>query len=66
MCLRGRHAALMTDPTGELLRDTDPQGLTRVQVRLDDDSLWLSQADMAELYGPTSQNITQHVKAIYA
>lgn len=50
---------------GEMLVYTDADGLTRVQVRLDGDSVWLSQAMMADLYGTTSQNITQHIRAIY-
>ncbi len=55
----------MTDPAGEMLVYTDADGLTRVQVRLDGDTVWLSQAMMADLYGTTPQNITQHIAAIY-
>ena len=55
----------MTDPPGEILVYTDAAGLTRVQVRLDDGTVWLSQAMMADLYGTTPQNITQHIQAIY-
>ncbi len=55
----------MPEATGEVLVYTDPTGLVRVQVRLQDGSVWLSQAQMAELYGTTPQNITQHVRAIY-
>ena len=51
--------------TGELLLYTDTDGLARVQVRLQDGSLWLSQGQMAELYGTTPQNITQHIRAVY-
>lgn len=50
----------------EMLLYTDPDGLVRVQVRLEDGSVWLSQAQLAELYGTTPQNITQHIRAIYA
>lgn len=56
----------MTDGAGEIVVYTDPDGLVRVQVRLEEGSVWLSQAQMAELYGTTPQNITQHVRAIYA
>jgi hypothetical protein len=55
----------MTDGAGEIVVYTDPDGLVRVQVRLEEGSVWLSQAQMAELYGTTPQNITQHVRAIY-
>lgn len=56
----------MTDPTGEVVVYTDPSGIAHVQVRLHEGSVWLSQAQMAELYGTTPQNITQHIRAIYA
>jgi hypothetical protein len=55
----------MTDPTGEILVYADPSGLARVQVRLRGGSLWLTQAQLADLYGTTPQNITQHIRAIY-
>lgn len=56
----------MTDGVGEIVVFTDSDGRVRVQVRLEEGSVWLSQAQMAELYGTTPQNITQHIRAIYA
>jgi hypothetical protein len=41
-------------------------GHTRIQCRLENDTLWLTQAQMAELFQTTPQNITTHLKAIYA
>lgn len=55
----------MTDVTVQIVVYTDPDGNVRAQVRLEEGSVWLSQAQMAELYGTTPQNITQHVRAIY-
>src|SRR5690606_15829179 len=55
----------VTEPAGEVLLYTEPGGMVRVQVRLHDGSVWLSQAQMAELYGTTPQNITQHIRALY-
>lgn len=40
-------------------------GRTRVEVRLQDETVWMTQATMAELYQTTPQNITLHLKAIY-
>lgn len=40
-------------------------GKTRIDVRLDGQTIWLTQADIAELFQTTPQNITIHVKAIY-
>jgi hypothetical protein len=36
-----------------------------LQVRLDGQTVWLTQADMAELFQTTPQNITLHIKSIY-
>jgi hypothetical protein len=40
-------------------------GALDLQVRLDGQTVWLTQAAMAELYQTTPQNITLHIKAIY-
>lgn len=40
-------------------------GKTRVDVRLEDETVWLPQASMAKLFQTTPQNITLHIKAIY-
>ncbi|MFH2118914.1 MAG: virulence RhuM family protein [Pseudomonadota bacterium] len=47
-----------------LLYQTE-DGQTRIDVRLQDDTVWMTQAAMAELYQTTPQNITLHLKAIY-
>lgn len=41
-------------------------GRTRVQCRFDEDTIWLTQAQIAELFQTTPQNVTIHLKAIYA
>ena len=41
-------------------------GLVRVDCRFEEERVWLTQAQMAELYQTTPQNITQHLRAIYA
>jgi hypothetical protein len=38
---------------------------TRIEVRLEGGTVWLTQAQMAELFQTTPQNITLHLKAIY-
>jgi hypothetical protein len=47
-----------------LLYQTE-DGQTRIDVHLQDDTVWMTQAAMAELYQTTPQNITLHLKAIY-
>jgi hypothetical protein len=41
-------------------------GRTRVQCRFENETVWLTQALLAELFQTTPQNITLHLKAIYA
>jgi len=47
-----------------LLYQTE-DGETRIEVRLQDETVWMTQATMADLYQTTTQNITTHLKAIY-
>lgn len=41
-------------------------GKTRIQCRLENETLWLTQAQIADLFQTTPQNVTLHLKAIYA
>jgi len=41
-------------------------GRTRIRCRFDNETVWLTQALMAELFQVTPQNVTLHLKAIYA
>lgn len=43
----------------------DDNGVTKVSVRFADEDLWLSQAQLAEIYDTTKQNISQHIDSIY-
>ncbi len=51
---------------GEILLYETEDGRTRVECRFADETLWMSQALMAELFQTTPQNITLHLKALYA
>lgn len=42
-----------------------PDGQTQVEVRFEQETVWLSQAQMAELFGTTSENINMHLKNIF-
>ena len=41
-------------------------GRTRIQCRFEDETIWLTQAQIAELFQTTPQNVTLHLKAIFA
>jgi hypothetical protein len=49
---------------GQILIYTD--GASQLQVRLDGETVWLTQRQIAELYQTTPQNVTQHLARIYA
>ena len=53
-------------PASGLILYTTEDGLTRVQCRFEEESIWLTQAQIAELFQTTVANINLHLKAIYA
>ena len=42
-----------------------PEGEVRLEVRVENETVWLTQAQMAELFDKVPQNITIHIKNIY-
>lgn len=43
----------------------DENGITKVSVRFDEDDIWLTQNQIAELYNTTKQNISLHINNIF-
>ena len=43
-----------------------PDETVRLEVRLEDDTVWLNQQQMADLFGTNRQAITKHLKNIYS
>lgn len=50
---------------GELVIYKTDDGRDQLQLRLEDGSVWLTQAEIAGLFETTPQNITQHLRSIY-
>ncbi len=50
-------------PGGRILIYRD--GSLKLQVRIEGQTVWLTQAAMAELFQTSPQNITLHLKSIY-
>lgn len=44
---------------------TTDDGVTKIDLRLDDGTAWLSQLQIAELFQTTKQNISKHIQAIF-
>lgn len=50
---------------GEVIIYQAPDGTTSLDVKLENETVWLSQAQMAELFETTPQNITLHIGNVY-
>lgn len=50
---------------GDIIIYQTDDGLTKVDVRVENETVWLSQQQMAELFDTTKQNISLHIKKIF-
>ena len=53
-------------PQSEIILYQTEDGRTRVQCRFEEETLWLTQAQIAELFQTSPQNVTLHLKGIFA
>ncbi|MNB62933.1 hypothetical protein D3C81_58980 [compost metagenome] len=56
---------LTPSPTGEFVMFASIDGKVRVECRFVNDTLWLSQAMICELYGKAKATISEHIKNIF-
>lgn len=54
-----------TPPGGEVLLYEAPDGQVRVDVRLEKETVWLTQRQMADLFDTTAENVIMHLKNIF-
>lgn len=54
------------DKENKLILYKDDEGKVNVNARFADEDVWLTQAQLAEIYNTTQQNISLHQKGIYA
>jgi len=54
------------EPKSEILLYQTDDGSTRVEVRLQEETVWLSQLRMAELFQTTKQNINLHLQNMFS
>ena len=52
-------------PQGELLFYTSKDGKVKMEIRVEDETIWMSQQMMAELFQTTKQNVAKHLKRIF-
>lgn len=57
---------MLPDKTNsEILLYQSDDGQIKIQVRLENDTVWLTQADMVELFQSSKSNISEHIKHIF-
>jgi len=49
----------------EVILYTTDDGATKIDLRFEDGTVWLSQLELAELFQTSKQNISKHIKAIF-
>ena len=52
-------------PQSDLILYQTEDGRTRIQCRFENETVWLTQQHMAELFQTTQQNVSLHVRNIY-
>ena len=54
-----------TDEHGEILIYQTDDGQTNIEVKIEDDTVWLTQQQMSELFQTSWTNVVEHIKHIY-
>ena len=54
-----------TDEYGEMLIYQTDDGQTNIEVKIEDDTVWLTQQQMSELFQTSRTNVVEHIKHIY-
>ena len=55
----------MTEDKGQILLYQTPDGESRIEVRLQDETVWLSLDQMAELFQRNKSTISRHIKNVF-
>ena len=58
-------ALLTMEESNKFLIYTDGSGLTKIDVKLEENTLWLTHAQMCELYQTSKSNVSEHIKHIF-
>ncbi|MEK9133559.1 MAG: hydroxyacid dehydrogenase, partial [Pseudomonadota bacterium] len=51
---------------GQFLVYSAEDGRTKIEVRLENETVWLTQQQMADLFQTTKQNVSLHLQNIFA
>jgi hypothetical protein len=53
------------NPTGEILVYQNDDGSLKLDVKLQDETVWLSQSQLVQLYASSKANVSEHIKNIF-
>ena len=56
---------MMSNYDTEIVIYQSEDGQTKVDVRFEDETVWLSQKQLVELFQSSKANISEHIKSIY-
>lgn len=56
---------LNTENNGDIIIYQSEDGVTKIDVSLQDETVWLSQQQLVELYDTSKSNISEHIKHIF-
>ena len=55
----------MNDTNGDIIIYQTDDGLTKIDVKIENETVWLSQQQMADLFDTSRTNIIEHINNIY-
>ena len=55
----------MNNSNGDIIIYQTEDGLTKINVKIENETVWLSQQQMAELFSTSRTNIIEHINNIY-
>lgn len=55
----------MTENNTQLLMYESADGITKIEVKMQDETVWLSIDQMAELFGRDKSTISRHIKNVF-
>ena len=63
--VRRKGCTMNNEPQSRFLLYQTSDGQTRLEVRLENETVWLSQNQMAELFQTTKQNVSRHIRNMF-
>lgn len=57
---------MKNEPQSPVLLYQASDGATRLEVRMEDETVWLSQNEMVELFQTTKQNVSLNIQNLFA